>query len=114
MEPKKNHSRQIYRGGKYVKTYSMPDTSSDENNFDDLFAPIDNEQNDTSFDFNSPISKAQFEEANIQINPNMTGDDEKRRMEAIKRAIEIARLMDNINVENLLKIAETVDSYLVG
>lgn len=111
MQPKQNTHRQQYPGGKYVTTYRFEDESEPQdlfydntaNNDDDLFHPMDD------FDFDSLST---FEEANIQINPNTTGDDEKRRIEAIKRAIDIAKLMDNVNIQNILDIAEQVDKYL--
>lgn len=111
MQPKQNSHRQQYPGGKYVRSYrfeNIPkhngvfDINDNSNDFNDIFSPMDN------FDF----SESAFENANIDINPNMTGDDEKRRIEALKRAVDIAKLMDNVNVENILDIAEKVDKYL--
>lgn len=106
MDPKQRKTRQTYPGGRYVRTSRIDDNT--EQSGDDIFSSL----TDTNYDFNDYSST--YEEANIQINPNMTGDDENRRIEAIKRAIDIAKLMDNINMENLLKIAEDIDKYLVG
>lgn len=102
MQPKKNTHRQQFPGGKYVKSYRFDNPSDEPKEYDDLFSPMD-------FDFSMTPT---FEEANVAINPDMTGDDEKRRIEALKRAIDIAKLMDNVNAQNILEIAELVDKYL--
>lgn len=98
MEPKNNNRRQKYPGSDYVNTYRFDDEPEEPQFFD--LGPMS-------------VSGAEaFEGFDLTPNNNIDGDIEKRRMEALKRAIEIAKLMDNVNVQNILDIAETVDKYL--
>ena len=105
MEPRDNSKRQKYQGGDYVNTFRFDDDDNQENNYDDLgaFAPL-----------NLDSANPTFEEYDLAPNPNTTGDDEKRRIESLKRAIDMAKLMSNVSVENILQMAELVDKYLIG
>lgn len=66
----------------------------DFDNFEDIFS------DDTGFS------------ESVDNNYEHTGDDEDRRIEALKRAIDISKLMSNVTVETVINIAEQVDAYL--
>lgn len=110
MDPKQNKKRQVTPGGRYVDTVAMSNqdedifgTSSD-NTFDDVSSDV--------FSQMYPNNDSAFESFNIDVNPNMTGEDEELRIEAIKQATSIARLMSNVKVADVLRIAEQVYAYL--
>lgn len=109
MKPKTQNKRQQFPGGKYVSTINLNDwAKSDDIDNDNIFVPMDFED----------VSSADYDvtgdwtSENYQINPNQSGDDENRRIEALKRAIDIAKLMNNVNVANIIAIASAVDKYL--
>lgn len=96
MKPKQRNTRPKFQGGEHVKTYQMPDYKSD------IFSPLDD------FDFNGGHTSESLD-SEVQFN----AEEEKRRIEALKRAIDIAKLMSNVDIEKILQIAESVDQFLL-
>lgn len=105
MEPKIQNKRQKYPGSDYVGVVDMSKYQDD--NVDDMFSPMDDFDNfDSEFNTDDAFSES------VVSDFSGTGDDEDRRIEALKRAIDIAKLMSNVNVETVINIAEQVDDYL--
>lgn len=105
MEPKIQNKRQRFPGSDYVETTDM--SKYLDNSADDMFSPMDDFMDEENV-FGD--ESASFESVNTDY--SQTGDDEDRRIEALKRAIDIAKLMSNVNVETVITIAEQVDEYL--
>lgn len=107
MDPKNNKTRQIYHGGPTVN-------KADAN---DIFDNIDNIDADNYQEFGDLYSSIQdgsdaFESYDIAPNPNGSLDDENLRIEAIRQATNIAKLITNVTVADVLEIANTVYNYL--
>ena len=112
MEPRKKNKRQQYPGGEYVQVNDLSQWSNDnsfdtDNELDDnIFAPMDFDDIDAdTYDGNATSES-------YDVNTEMTKADEDRRIEALKRAIDIAKLMSNVTIEGILAIGEQVDKYL--
>jgi hypothetical protein len=106
MDPKNKKIRQIYQGGPTVNTV----------NADDIFGASDNFE-DNYLDFDDLYSSVQdgtdtFESFDIEPNPNSTLDDENLRIESIRQATNIAKLLTNVTVADILKIADSIYNYL--
>lgn len=105
MEPKIQNKRQKFPGSEYVETTDMGKYL--DNNADNIFSPMDDFDNSEDI-FSDDIG---FSES-VDNNYEHTSDDEDRRIEALKRAIDISKLMSNVTVETVINIAEQVDAYL--
>lgn len=111
MKPKTNKRRQVTPGGRYVDMVSAEDAIQRDS--EDVF-------NDDSFDASDDLfqsiyagnSDLTFESFDIESNPETSGADEELRIEALRQAVNIARLMTDITVPDVLAIAQTVYVYL--
>lgn len=106
MEPTIKNKRQQYPGGEYVQTVNLNDWVDDNTATDNIFEPMDFD------DIDSDNFEGNLTMEGTEVNPNMTGADEERRIEALKRAIDIAKLMSNVTIEGIIAIGEQVDKYL--
>ena len=112
MEPINNKRRQKNPGGRYVDTVSAKDVI--QRDPDDIF-------NDEGFEANGNLYQSiyadgagdsTFESFDIAPNPDTTGADEELRIEALKQAVNIARLMTDVTVDDIINIGKTVYDYL--
>lgn len=103
MEYKHNKKRQTFPGGHYVNTTTMKDIGQHDNLdvADNYFQSI--------YAGDSDIT---FENFEIAPNPETSGATELLRIESLRCAIGIARLMSDITVDDILTIAESVYDYL--
>ena len=88
MEPKQHKTRTVVAG----KPLQVADVSDDGHDVDfDTF----------------------FEDGDMGFVENDNAmPEQERRIESIKRAIDIAKLMSNVSVDDVITIAETVDTYI--
>lgn len=90
MDPKIHRTRKAVTGGRSLKVRDINDTG--ETFFDDYFedgelAYLDDENNDV-----------------LEL--------QESRIEALKRAIDIAKLLSNVTVEDVINIASKVFDYI--
>lgn len=88
MEPKQHKTRTPNPGGQTLNVADVNDSPDDL--FNDFF-----ENGDMGF---------------VEDDDKYT--NEERRIESLKRAIDIAKLMSNVTVDDIINIATTVDKYI--
>ena len=91
MEPKKHTVRTPVPGGEQMEVHDLQEPASD-NFFDSFF------EDDEGF-----LDKFEVEDAIEQ---------QKQRIEALKRAIDIAKLMSNVTTEDILDIANKLIDFM--
>ena len=91
MKPKQHKTRTAIPGGPKLEVRDVNDTPSDV--YDDYFE-------DSDINLNN-LSKYNEKE-----------DQQKQRIEALKRAIDIAKLMSNVTTEDIIEIAKKIINYL--
>lgn len=112
MKPKTNKRRQVTPGGRYVDMVSAEDAIQRDS--EDVFNDdsLDAASNDLFQSIYAGNSDSTFEDFNIEPNSETSGADEELRMEALRQAVNIAKLMTGITVHDVLAIAQTVYDYL--
>lgn len=93
MEPKIHKTRTAVPGGEQLEVRDINDTP------DDVFM-------DTYFE-----DDAGFLDSLVDENKE-TEEVQKKRIEALKRAIDIAKLMSNVTTEDIINIAEKILDYM--
>lgn len=93
MEPKIHKTRTAVSGGKQLNVRDVTDTPQDV--FLDTYFEDDDGFLDTLVDENKEIE-----------------EEQKSRIEALKRAIDIAKLMSNVTTEDVINIANKILNYM--
>lgn len=93
MEPKIHKTRTAVPGGEQLKVRDVADTPEDI--FLDTYFEDDDGFLDTLVDENKEIE-----------------EEQKSRIEALKRAIDIAKLMSNVTTEDVIEIANKILNYM--
>lgn len=99
MEPIKKDKREAFHGGPEVSVANISDGGfSDVENF---FEPLANEGGEMGF-----LSDAEVEENKMS--------DEDIKIKSLNQAINIAKLMSDVTVDDVLDIAAKVAKYIKG
>jgi hypothetical protein len=93
MEPKIHKTRTAVPGGEQLEVRDINDTP------DDVFM-------DTYFEDDEGFLDSLVDEN------KETEEVQKKRIEALKRAIDIAKLMSNVTTEDVINIAEKILDYM--
>lgn len=93
MKPKIHKTRTAVPGGEQLKVRDVADTPEDI--FLDTYSEDDDGFLDTLVDENKEIE-----------------EEQKSRIEALKRAIDIAKLMSNVTTEDVIEIANKILNYM--
>ena len=93
MEPKIHKTRTAVSGGDQLNVRDVADTPEDV--FLDTYFEGDEGFLDTLVDENKEIE-----------------EEQKSRIEALKRAIDIAKLMSNVTTEDVIEIANKILNYM--
>lgn len=93
MEPKIHNVRTAVPGGEQLEVRDINDTP------DDVFM-------DTYFEDDEGFLDSLVDEN------KETEEVQKKRIEALKRAIDIAKLMSNVTTEDIINIAEKILDYM--
>lgn len=116
MEPKQRTERTAYPGGPTVSVKSVNDTGSNignDFNLDDEDTNFDSylEGGDLKFDDDEAPSVEDVEKAEKEVK-KMT--DEEIKIKALNQAINVAKLMSDIDTDAVLNIAKKLAKFIKG
>lgn len=104
MKPKERTERVPYQGGEPVSVVDIADTTKD--NMDDFTLDFDTFGEDAFEDSTNSF----LEEVGVQEQSNE--EDEKIKIEALKQAVNVAKLMSGVTTEDVIDIASEIATYL--